>query len=217
MPLSKGILDSIAQTSSKRTVHGISPLGRTRFLAGGPVWIQRGRGLADLLIVLLHSGSSPSFTSSRSTLSNRSSNTRLSRRASIEFGKGSSGEWIRAVPPRAFHESCALPSSAKTRRSQACLRIRSYTVRQHPSVNPSRDDRQHCSICRLFEVPNLGLDLPTKRNQDWEGRTLTFRADAIDALNTPQWNNPTTDITRQLRSYQRFERSRQSRLTRVDF
>jgi hypothetical protein len=41
----------------------------------------------------------------------------------------------------------------------------------------------------------LGLDMAlSKRVQIGEGKSFTIRADAINFLNTPQWNNPTTDI-----------------------
>jgi hypothetical protein len=49
---------------------------------------------------------------------------------------------------------------------------------------------------RWVEGPGqFGLDLSlAKRVQIRENTTLTFRADAIDALNTPQWGNPNVNI-----------------------
>jgi hypothetical protein len=49
---------------------------------------------------------------------------------------------------------------------------------------------------RWIEGPGaLGLDLSlAKRFQIREGTSFTLRIDAIDALNTPQWNNPNVDI-----------------------
>ena len=41
----------------------------------------------------------------------------------------------------------------------------------------------------------VGLDLSlAKRIKIGEKMSLTMRVDAIDALNTPQWGNPTVDI-----------------------
>jgi hypothetical protein len=47
-----------------------------------------------------------------------------------------------------------------------------------------------------FEGPGrIGLDMAlSKRVRIGEGKSFTIRADAINFLNTPQWNNPETDI-----------------------
>jgi hypothetical protein len=42
---------------------------------------------------------------------------------------------------------------------------------------------------------DLGVDLAlSKRIQFGENRSFTLRMDAINALNTPRWGNPNTDI-----------------------
>jgi len=62
--------------------------------------------------------------------------------------------------------------------------------------NPEPGTTGNLSLASGIEGPGrLGLDMALqKRTRLREGTTFTVRADAVNVLNRPIWNNPNTDI-----------------------
>src|SRR5439155_17312598 len=66
-------------------------------------------------------------------------------------------------------------------------------ILQNPQ--PGKAGNLGLTLAGLEGPARLGLDMALqKRTRISEGTTFTFRADAVNVLNRPIWNNPNTDI-----------------------
>jgi hypothetical protein len=147
------------------------------------------------------SGAPLTFTSTRGTLTNRGSNTanlvgELPQDfAGVQVGNGGIVNY--------FSELSTVAGPVPSFGGDATLRGRftnQVVVDKSGRIllqNPEPGTTGNTSVrLPILEGPgDLGVDFAlSKRIRIGENKTFTLRADAINALNTPRWGNPNTDI-----------------------
>jgi hypothetical protein len=171
-------------------------------LAGAPSWMHRIVEGWDLSGIFSWTSGEPlSFTSTRRTLGNRSNSNTADlvgvlpenlgkvrvRDGFVEYFEGLSTERA-SLPDFGGHERVAGRFT-----NQAVVDAAGNIVLQNPQPGTTGSTALNLP---LIEGPSrIGLDMAlSKRIRIGEGKSFTIRADAINFLNTPLWDEPTTDI-----------------------
>jgi len=200
--LSTGLLSSHRTHNFKANATWDLPVGPGRaLLSNAPSFVHRiveGWQLSG--IFGRTSGAPLGFSSTRSTVSNRASQTadlvgRLPQGlGKVKVGNGRveylEGLSTRVAPLPNFGGDATLPDRFT---NQVVVDANGNIILQNPV--PGRPGNTSSTLSVLEGPGSLRLDMAlTKKVQIREGTTFTLRVDAINALNTPQWDNPNTDI-----------------------
>jgi hypothetical protein len=200
--MSKGFLGSHRTHNFKANATWELPFGPNRALLGNaPSFIQRiVEGWQISGIFNQTSGAPLGLGSSRSTVSNRASQTADLVGAlpeglgKVKVGDGRveyfEGLSTRLAPLPNYGGDTTLPDRFT---NQVVVDSAGNIIVQNPV--PGIPGNTSSTIPGLLGPGDFRLDLAvTKRVRIREGTTFTLRLDAINALNTPQWGNPNTDI-----------------------
>jgi hypothetical protein len=201
--LQKGLV-TFHRTNTFRT-HGTweLPFGPNRFLlAAAPGWLHRVvEGWSVSGIFSWNSGQPLSITSTRRTIDSRGNiNTPdlvgvlpdgigkvRKGEGFVEFFQGLSTP--RAPQPN-FGGNAILPTRFT---NQIVVDSAGNTILQNPE--PGKTGNLGLSLAGIEGPARFGLDMALqKRTRINEGMMFTIRADAVNVLNRPIWNNPNTDI-----------------------
>jgi hypothetical protein len=178
------------------------PFGPNRLLlSSAPGFVHRiveGWQLSGIFVRA--TGAPLDFSSTRSTVSSRSSNTAdlagvlPKNLGKVKVGDGRveyfEGLSTQRAPLPNYGGDTTLPGRFT---NQVVVDSAGNIVLQNPS--PGAPGNMAENLSRLKGPPTLSFDMAvTKRIQIREGTAFTLRVDAINALNSPQWNNPETDI-----------------------
>jgi hypothetical protein len=180
------------------------PFGPNRlFMAGAPGWVQRfveGWNVSGILS--WNTGQPLSITTARRTVDSRGNiNTPdlvgvlpsglgkvRKGNAFVEFFEGLSTR--RATEPN-FGQSATVLGGRFT--NQVVLDSAGNIILQNPE--PGKAGNLGLSLSGVEGPSRFGLDMAMqKRTRLTERTTFTIRADAVNVLNRPIWNNPNTDI-----------------------
>jgi hypothetical protein len=187
--LQKGLL-TFHRTHTFRT-HGTweMPFGpNRRLLAGAPGLVHRiVEGWSVSGIFSWNSGQPLSFTSSRRTLDSRAN---INTPDLVGVLPDNLGKVRKA--PEGFVEFL---EGLSTRRADEPNFGGNTTLRGRFTNQVVIDKALGLSLSGLEGPSRLGLDMALqKRTRIGEGKTFIIRADAVNVLNRPIWNNPNTDI-----------------------
>jgi hypothetical protein len=200
--LDKGLLGFHRTHNVKAHGTWALPFGPNRMLlSGAPAWAHRVvEGWEISGIFSWNSGAPLGFNSGRSTLTSRASTTadlvgvlpadlgRVRVRDSfVEYFEGLSTQ---LAPLPNYGGDTTLPGRFT---NQVVVDSSGNIVLQNPASGTTGNTSANLP---LLEGPaSLGLDLAlSKKIQIGEKTSFTIRADAVNALNTPQWSDPNTDI-----------------------
>ena len=200
--LDKGLLSFNRTHNIKAYGTWALPFGPNRALLGGaPAWASRlVEGWEISSIFSWNSGAPLGFNSGRNTLTSRASTTaelaaalpenlgRVQvRNGFVEYFEGLSTQ---LAPLPNYGGDTTLPGRLT---NQVVVDRSGNIVLTNPA--PGTTGNTATTLPSIEGPGSLGLDLAlTKRIQLNENASLTFRADAVNALNTPQWADPNTDI-----------------------
>jgi hypothetical protein len=200
--LSKGLLGFHRTHNFKANATWELPFGPNRaMLAAAPAVLQRiVEGWQISAIFNQTSGSPLGLGSSRSTVSNRASQTAdlvgalQEGLGKVKVGNGRveyfEGLSTRPAPLPNYGGDTTLPDRLT---NQVVVDNTGKIIVQNPI--PGITGNTSSTLSALEGPGDFRLDMAlTKRVQIREGTTFTLRLDAINALNTPQWGNPNTDI-----------------------
>jgi hypothetical protein len=185
------------------------PFGPNRsLLAGAPSWVQRTvEGWNISGIFSWNSGQPLSITTTRRTLDSRGNGTALisantpdligalpnglgnvrKRDGFVEFFEGLT---VQRAPVPDFGGNAAVAGRFS---NNVIVDNSGNIVLQNPK--PGTAGNLALSLSGLEGPPRLGFDMALqKRTRLTEGTTFTIRADAVNVLNRPVWDNPNTDI-----------------------
>jgi hypothetical protein len=200
--LSKGLLGAHRTQNFKTNGTWELPFGRNNSLLGGaPSFVRRiVEGWQVSGIFSLSSGSPLGIDSNRQTAGSRANNTAdlvgampknlgkvRVRDGYVEYFEGLTTQ---RAPLPGFGGNAALPGRFT---NQVVLDKAGNIIFQNPE--PGKTGNTSSNLSSIEGPSRLGLDLALiKRVQIRERTSFTIRLDAINALNTPQWANPNTDI-----------------------
>jgi len=179
------------------------PFGPNRaFLANAPSWVHRAvEGWELSGIFSWTSGAPLTFSSSRQTLTNRGTNyADLVGALPKDLGKVQvadggivtyfSGLSTAPAPIPAFGGDTTLRGRFT---NQVVVDKSGNVILQNPQ--PGTTGNLGLALSGIEGPARLGLDMALqKRTRLSEGTMFTIRADAVNVLNRPIWNNPNTDI-----------------------
>ena len=179
------------------------PFGPGRaMLSNAPSWVHRVVEGWDLSGIFSWTSGAPlTFTSSRQTLTNRGSNTadlvgELPKDfAKVRVGDGGVVTYFSGLStvPAATPSFGGDTVVAGRFTNQVVIDDQGRIVLQNAA--PGTTGNTAVRWPGLEGPGDLGVDIAiSKRVRIGENKTFTVRADAINALNTPRWGNPNTDI-----------------------
>ncbi|MBI2151031.1 MAG: hypothetical protein HYU27_10580, partial [Acidobacteria bacterium] len=179
------------------------PFGPGRaLLAGSPSWVHRIVEGWDLSGIFSWTSGAPlSFSSTRRTIGSRSNSNTADLVGAVPQNLGAVlvGDGFVEYFEGLSTQRAPLPNLGGHARltgrftNQVVVDRSGNIVLRNPE--PGTTGTTALNLPGIEGPSRLGLDMAlSKRVRIGEGKSFTIRADAINFLNTPQWNNPTTDI-----------------------